>query len=59
MIYTTLVLLLCTLTAAQSEDDKHYDSQLEIEWQQRMKDFSPNDYLTVQLEANDEIDLFA
>lgn len=46
MIYTTLLILI-TYVLASSKEDQEYDKQLEQEWNRRMKDFVPNDYLTV------------
>lgn len=53
MIQTIFVALL-SLAAADE-----YDEKLEQEWNAKMKDFLPNDYMTVALQKNDEIEFFA
>ena len=53
MIKTILVSLLALALADE------YDEQLEKEWAATMKDFLPNDYMTVALQKNDDIELFA
>ena len=52
-----VVMLVCVSKVTRATND--YEESLEHEWRAHMKDFAPNDYLTLQLQKSDSIDLFS
>ena len=47
VIQVALYLLIVLVSAAKSDDDSAYDQKLEKVWTSKMRNFIPNDYLTV------------